>query len=348
MHPTKILIALTSHGELGSTGRSTGFYVSEAAHPWQVFTAAGYAVDLVSVRGGEPPRDGEDRTDPVQRAFLDDPRMGAQLVATPSPAEVDPAEYAALLFAGGHGTMWDFPGSAPLATLARDIYERGGVIGAVCHGPAGLVNVVLSDGSRLVEGRAVAAFTNAEESAAGLTDVVPFALQSRLMELGATHRAGPDFEPWVVRDGRLVTGQNPASAPGVATEMLAALTTGPRTLTESYFAAENRRDLAGILDHFAEDVHFVTPDGRALAGRAAIEPFYAANAAALPTLRVTLVDAWEMGERATLEWRAEGRTPDGEQVHMHGANVVAVEDGRFTEFRAYWCTSSGEGDQRRR
>jgi putative intracellular protease/amidase len=223
VHPNKIVIALTSHGQLGPTGRPTGFYVSEAAHPWKVFTDAGYVVDLISVGGGEPPRDGQDHNDPVQRAFLDDPRVAAQLAATPTPAKVDATGYAALLFAGGHGTMWDFPDCAPLAGLARDIYERGGVVGAVCHGPAGLVNVVLSDGRRLVEGRTVAAFTNEEEKAVGLTDVVPFALQTRLEELGAKHSAAPNFQPWVVRDGRLVTGQNPASATGVAAEMLAAL-----------------------------------------------------------------------------------------------------------------------------
>src|SRR4051794_31073488 len=109
VQPNKILIALTSHDKLGTTGRPTGFYVSEAAHPWRVFTDAGHVVDLVSVDGGEPPRDGEDHDDPVQRAFLDDPRMAAQLATTPTPSEVDAADYAALLFAGGHGTMWDFP-----------------------------------------------------------------------------------------------------------------------------------------------------------------------------------------------------------------------------------------------
>src|SRR5581483_3003193 len=114
MKSNKILIVLTSHAELGSTGRPTGFYVSEAAHPWKVFTDAGYTVDLASVRGGAPPRDGEDRDDPIQRAFLDDPRMAAQLAATPSPGEVEAADYAALLLAGGHGTMWDFPGCEPL------------------------------------------------------------------------------------------------------------------------------------------------------------------------------------------------------------------------------------------
>ncbi|MBV8933585.1 MAG: nuclear transport factor 2 family protein [Kutzneria sp.] len=336
----KILIALTSHARLGTTGRTTGFYVSEAAHPWQVFTEAGYTVDLVSVRGGEPPRDGEDRTDPVQSEFLGDLRMAAQLAATRSPAGVDAADYDAILFAGGHGAMWDFPDCAPLATLARSIYERGGVVGAVCHGPAGLVNVVLSDGSPLVDGRAVAAFTNDEEQAVGLTDVVPFALQTRLTELGARHRTAPNFQAKIVRDGRLVTGQNPASAAGVAAGMLTALAGTPRAVTESYFAAEDGRDLDAILDHFAEDARFTAPDGQVLTGRGQIGEFYAANAVGLPTLRVDLTGEIGAGDRAALEWRAEGRTPEGEAVRMHGTNVVAVADARFTEFRAYWCPTT--------
>jgi putative intracellular protease/amidase/ketosteroid isomerase-like protein len=336
----RILIVLTSHAQLGRTGRATGFYVSEAAHPWKVFADAGYAVDLVSVAGGAPPRDGEDRTDPVQRAFLDDPWIGAQLSATATPADVDAADYAALLLAGGHGTMWDFPASEPLAELVAAVYEQGGVVGAVCHGPAGLVDVVLSDGSHLVAGRSVAAFTDDEERAVGLTDVVPFALQTALEQAGARHSAAPDFQPWVVRDGRLVTGQNPASATGVAVEMVAALASGsPRQVTESYFDAENRRDLPAILDHFADDVRFTAPDGQVLVGRAAVTPFYAANAEAMPHLTVTLVDEISAGRRGTLEWRAEGRTPAGETVRMHGANAVTVADGRFTEFRAYWCTA---------
>jgi uncharacterized protein (TIGR02246 family) len=340
MSQRKILLVLTSHAELGSTGRATGFYVSEAAHPWKAFTEAGYVVDLASTRGGEPPRDGEDRDDPEQREFLDDPRVAAQLASTPAVDDVKAAGYDAVLLAGGHGAMWDFPASASLAALARDVYENGGVVGALCHGVAGLVDVVLSDGSHLVEGRRVAAFTNSEEDAVGLTDVVPFALQTRLTGLGARHSAAPDFQPWVVRDGRLVTGQNPASARELAAAMLAALAGDPRAVTESYFAAENRRDLPGILDHFAPDVRFVAPDGQVLSGRDAVGRFYAANIAALTTLQVDLVDEVAAGERAALEWRAEGRTPAGESVRMHGTNVVTVAGGRFTAFAAYWCTTT--------
>jgi putative intracellular protease/amidase len=219
-----ILIALTSHDELGTTGRATGYYLSEVAHPWRVFTDAGYTVDLVSVRGGEAPRDpGVDLDDPVQREFLADPRTSAQLRDTPSPERVDPDRYDAILFAGGHGTMWDFPDSAGLARLARHVYERGGVVAAVCHGPAALVNLTMSDGTYLVDGRRVAAFTDEEESAVGLDAVVPFSLQARLIERGADHVRAPKFTAQVVRDGRLVTGQNPASATGVAEQTLAAL-----------------------------------------------------------------------------------------------------------------------------
>ncbi|GAB3961879.1 type 1 glutamine amidotransferase domain-containing protein [Actinoallomurus acanthiterrae] len=216
----RVLIALTSHGELGATGRTTGFYVSEAAHPWEVFRAAGYEVDLVSVAGGEPPKDGLDPSDPAQEAFLAE----APVSTTPRPEEVDAARYDAILFAGGHGTMWDFPDNSALANLARTIYEDGeGVVAAVCHGPAALVGLTLADGSPLVAGKRVAVFTDSEEKAVGLTDVVPFLLQSRLEELGAIHVAADDFQANVVRDGRLVTGQNPASAHGVAEQVVAAL-----------------------------------------------------------------------------------------------------------------------------
>lgn len=223
MPTKKIAIVLTSHGQLGRTGRTTGFYVSEAAHPWAEFVDAGYTVDLVSIAGGPPPRDGEDRSDPVQDRFLTDPDVTRQLAATRPVSDAEPAAYDAVLLAGGHGTMWDFPTSADLATLVRDVYEAGGVVGAVCHGPAGLVDVTLSDGSPLVTGRAVAAFTDAEEDEAGLGDVVPFRLQSRLEQLGAEHRAAPNWAAQVVRDGRLITGQNPASAAAVGKGVLGAL-----------------------------------------------------------------------------------------------------------------------------
>ncbi|MEV7262346.1 type 1 glutamine amidotransferase domain-containing protein [Micromonospora aurantiaca] len=209
---TRALIALTSHSELGRTGRSTGYYVGEAAEPWEVFRAAGYDVDLVSVAGGEPPVDGRDENDSTQNDFL----ATAGVTDTPKAADVDPDGYDVILFAGGHGTMWDFPDDPDLARIARSVYQRGGVVAAVCHGPSALVNLTLTDGSRLVAGKRVAGFTNSEEAAVGLTDEVPFLLADKLGEAGAQHVPAPDFTEHVVVDGRLVTGQNPQSARAVA------------------------------------------------------------------------------------------------------------------------------------
>jgi putative intracellular protease/amidase len=217
---TAILLALTSHDDLGGT-RPTGFYVSEAAHPWRVFRDAGFTVDLVSVRGGRPPMDGFDKEDPAQQEFVNLP----DLATTRPAAEVDAVGYDAIFYVGGHGAMWDFPDDTDLARLARDIYEADGVVAAVCHGPAALVNLTLSNGSYLVEGKEVSAFTNAEEEAVQLTDVMPFALQTALEDRGAKHVAAPNFECQVSVAERLVTGQNPASATRTAEEVVRLLTT---------------------------------------------------------------------------------------------------------------------------
>ena len=212
---TKVLIALTSHEELGNTGRKTGFYVPEAAHPYRVFKAAGYDVDFVSVEGGEPPRDGVKPEDKEIAKFLVD--RSRELANTRTPAQVRAGEYDAILFAGGHGTMWDFPDNRELAVLAADIYDRGGVVAAVCHGPAALVNLKTGDGRYLVDGKQVSAFTNEEETAVGLIDEVPFPLESKLIERGAKFTKTENFAEHAVADRRLVTGQNPASATKVAT-----------------------------------------------------------------------------------------------------------------------------------
>jgi putative intracellular protease/amidase len=205
---TRVLIALTSHSQLGDTGRSTGFYVSEAAEPWAVFTDAGFDVDLVSVAGGRPPVDGLNEDDPIQQKFL----AAVDLDHTPTASDLNASSYDAILFAGGHGTMWDFPDDAALASLAAGIYERGGVVAAVCHGPSALVNLKLADGSYLVDGKNVAGFTNAEEEAVGLTEVVPFLLADTLTARGAIHHPAENFTAHTITDGHLVTGQNPQSA----------------------------------------------------------------------------------------------------------------------------------------
>lgn len=210
----KVLLALTSHGDLGDTGRTTGFYVPEAAHPHAVFTQAGYEVDFVSVQGGEPPRDGVKPDDAETARFLSD--MKEELTSTPTADQLDAAHYDAIFFVGGHGTMWDLPDAADLASLTARIYDQGGVVAGVCHGPAGLVNVQLADGSYLVDGKQVSCFTNEEEAAVGLMEVVPFPLESRLAARGARITKVDNFAPHAVADRRLVTGQNPASARRVA------------------------------------------------------------------------------------------------------------------------------------
>jgi putative intracellular protease/amidase len=225
--PPAVLIALTSHAELGDTGRSTGAYLPEVARPWREFASAGFVVDLVSVAGGRPPLDGVDLDDSAQQAFVADPEMAAKLDHTLDASQVSPAGYSAIFYAGGHGTMWDFPSDPELARLAQGIYEAGGVVAAVCHGPAALVDLRLSNGRRLIDGKQLSAFTNDEEEAVGLSDVVPFLLQTRLEDGGAKHTGAPNFQPWIVVDERLVTGQNPASASGVARAVVALLTDTP-------------------------------------------------------------------------------------------------------------------------
>lgn len=217
----KILLALTSHGTVGDTGRPTGYYVPEAAHPYRVFTEAGYEVDFVSVKGGDPPRDGVKPGDTEVARFL--AAEDLRLASTPTIDQLDAAAYDAIFYVGGHGTMWDFPDNGELAKFAASIYGSGGVIGAVCHGPAGLVNLRLEDGGYLVDGKQVTSFTNDEESAVGLLGAVPFALESRLVERGARFSKGESFTEHAIADGRLVTGQNPASAVSTAQLVVQAL-----------------------------------------------------------------------------------------------------------------------------
>ncbi len=216
------LLVLTSHDDLGGV-RKTGYFVGEAAHPWKVFSDAGWTVDIVSIAGGVPPEDGRDEDDPVQVEFLQDDAVARQLAGTKRLSEVRATDYDTVYFLGGHGTMWDLPTDPSVAAVARTIYENDGVVAAVCHGPAALVGITLGSGRPIVAGKKVAAFTNAEEEAAGLTDAVPFLLETRLTELGATVETGPNFTENVVVDGRLVTGQNPQSAAGVAREVLEVL-----------------------------------------------------------------------------------------------------------------------------
>lgn len=225
-HGRKVLLVLTSHATLGNTGKPTGYTVSEAADPWRVFTDAGWDVHVATIAGGPAPEDGYDATDPIQRAWHDDPSIHRQLPTAPALAHVNAAIYDVVYLVGGHGTMWDFPDDPHLNELICSVWEREGVVAAVCHGPAALTTARVSDGSLLIAGKRVTGFSNAEEEAIDLAEVVPFLLADRLLAAGAHYSQGTKWAPHVVVDGRLVTGQNPASAAAVAEAAIKLSTSG--------------------------------------------------------------------------------------------------------------------------
>lgn len=214
-----VLFVLTSHGTKGATGEPTGFYLGEVTHPLAILEEAGIPVEFASIKGGEPPVDGLDLGDETNARYWNDPVFRAAISSTARLDDVDAGRYAGILFAGGHGTMWDFPGNPAVERVTRSIFENDGVVAAVCHGPSALVDVKLSKGSYLVAGRNVGGFTDDEERAVGLEEIVPFMLASKLSERGAIHHPAPNFTAKVVVDGRLVTGQNPQSAAGVGVAM---------------------------------------------------------------------------------------------------------------------------------
>ncbi|PTL83892.1 type 1 glutamine amidotransferase domain-containing protein [Vitiosangium sp. GDMCC 1.1324] len=220
----KILLIVTSHDQMGTTQERTGFWLEELAAPYQEFTAAGLQVDIASPRGGHAPADPRStkETSEATRAFLADAQAVKKLEHTLVLEQVKD-RYDAYFVVGGHGVMWDLATHAPLHRLLASAYERGAVVAAVCHGPAALVGVKGSDGRPLVAGKRVAAFSDEEEQAVKLDKVVPFPLETRLRELGARYERGPMWGSFAVRDGRLITGQNPASSAAAAREVLAAL-----------------------------------------------------------------------------------------------------------------------------
>lgn len=208
----KILFVVTSHGQLGDTGEPTGYYLGEVTHPWAVLSDAGYEIDFVSPKGGTPPFYGANAEDVIDQKFLADKKYQAKIQNSMKPEDVNPDDYAAILYAGGHGTMWDFADNTALASIAQKIYESNGIVSAVCHGPAGLVNIKLNNGQYLVDGKKINAFTNEEEIAVKLENVVPYSLESKLIERGAIFEKSGLWQPHVVVDQRVVTGQNPQSA----------------------------------------------------------------------------------------------------------------------------------------
>lgn len=224
----KVLIVVTSNPRLGDTGRATGIWAEELAVPYYALVDAGVAVELASPQGGPVPFDPASlqargsNPPPVER-FLADPAAQAKVGASLAIATVDAADFDAVFFPGGHGTMWDLPADAGVIRAVETAFAAGKIVAAVCHGPAGLVGARRPDGRPLVAGKRVSGFTDAEESAAGLAAIVPFALESRLRELGGIFEGAPNWQPFAVRDGNLITGQNPMSSTLVAQHVLEAL-----------------------------------------------------------------------------------------------------------------------------
>lgn len=222
-----VLVVATSHNVMDN-GHLTGLWAEELAAPWLAFAAAGCRLTLASIKGGPIPFDPRSvggaapQPDSVQRFLADRAAMQAVQV-TPAIADIDIADVDAIFLPGGHGTMWDLPRSAALADRIGSLFARGRIVAAVCHGPAGLVSAQRRDGKPIVAGRRVTAFTDSEEEKVGLAAAVPFLLESRLRALGADVVPGPDFQPHVVADGTLITGQNPASSDAVAQAVLQAL-----------------------------------------------------------------------------------------------------------------------------
>ncbi|MCE3224782.1 MAG: type 1 glutamine amidotransferase protein [Nitrospira sp.] len=219
-----ILMVLTSHDQLGDTGKKTGFWLEEFAAPYYVLTDAGATVTLASPKGGQPPLDPksdlpENQTELTKR-FRTDRAAQVELAHTKKLADVSANDFEAVFYPGGHGPMWDMPDNATSIALIEAFVKADKPIGAVCHAPVAFVNVRGKDGGYLVKGKRVTGFTNTEETAVGLQLVVPFLLEDRLKERGGHYSKAADWAPYVVVDGLLVTGQNPASSGPGAQELL--------------------------------------------------------------------------------------------------------------------------------
>jgi putative intracellular protease/amidase len=216
----KILIALTSHSQLGNTGKPTGAFLKEFTHPHKVFLDAGYAVDFASPQGGKVPIDGFDLSDETNKQFMENPILKSQIENSLKLSEIQSQDYDAIFLAGGHGTMWDFPDDTNLIKILEQAYNQNKPIGSACHGVAGFLNIKDSNGQYIVKGKKVNSFTNDEEHAVNLQDVVPFMLETELTNRGGIFEKSDLWQSHVAVDGNLVTGQNPASAIGCAEEIV--------------------------------------------------------------------------------------------------------------------------------
>lgn len=223
----KVLMVLTSHSELGNTGKKTGFWLEEFAAPYYVFKDAGAEVVLASPQGGQPPLDPKSDLPDFQTGMTDrfkaDPAAQRELANTLKLDSVRQDDFDAVFYPGGHGPLWDLAESQTSISLIEAFTRAGKLTGFVCHAPGVLRHVKAASGEPLVKGRQVTGFTNGEEADVELTDIVPFLVEDELIALGANYQKGPNWGSFIVEDGQLITGQNPGSSEAVAKALVAAL-----------------------------------------------------------------------------------------------------------------------------
>lgn len=224
----RVLHVVTNVAHYADPSEPTGLWLSELTHAWDVFAAKGFAQRIVSPKGGRSPLEPRALKWPLldasAKAWLADKARMKLLASTARPDEIDPADYDAIYFTGGHAVMWDFPDDDTLQSITRAIWERGGIVSSVCHGYCGLLNTKLSDGSLLVAGRRVTGFSWTEEVLAGVARRIPYNAEEEMKRRGALYeKAFLPFVSHVVVDGRLVTGQNPSSAKATAAKVAALL-----------------------------------------------------------------------------------------------------------------------------
>jgi putative intracellular protease/amidase len=220
----KVLMVLTSHDQLGNTGKKTGFWLEEFAAPYYVLKNADVEVTLASPQGGQPPLDPKSDASDAQTAaterFKKDGVAQKALASTRKLSEVAARDFDAVFYPGGHGPLWDLAEDAHSIALIEAMFAAGKPVAAVCHAPGVLRHAKAPDGAPLVQGKKVTGFTNTEEEAVGLTQVVPFLVEDALKENGGIYSKRGDWEQYVVTDGSLITGQNPASSAAAAEALL--------------------------------------------------------------------------------------------------------------------------------
>lgn len=220
----KVLIVLTSHSELGTSGEKTGFWIEEFAAPYYVLADAEIELTIASPKGGQPPVDPKSEAPDAQtvatKRFYGDYELIDKVAHTLKLSEVNEADYDAVFYPGGHGPLWDLATDAISIALIENFYMHNKPVTFVCHAPAALLNVKAPNGEPLVKGKEITGFSNSEEEAVKLTEIVPFLLQDEMKKLGGHYSSGPDWGVYVKTDGLLITGQNPASSEAAAKALL--------------------------------------------------------------------------------------------------------------------------------